>query len=176
MSSAIQKVNEAVETLKQAKKDYQNTCKEAFYGYLREVFLENPKLDFITILGWTPSFNDGDPCTHSMEILIKDGDFEDWGLEIEDEGESFSKEDGKLNDIPAGRADQINRNIWLFDDYLEETYETNFKLTICRDDSDNISLPENWETMTAEERNNFTVDQKVVGAIKIQKEWYDCGY
>lgn len=51
-------------------------------GILREIFDALPELTHIEVIGHTPSFNDGDPCTHDqycadgddLNILIKDGE------------------------------------------------------------------------------------------------------
>ena len=39
---------------------------------LQTVFAEMPKLRFVRLQGYTPSFNDGDPCTHSMRPPVVD--------------------------------------------------------------------------------------------------------
>lgn len=41
------------------------------------IFKECPGVDFIFAYGYTPSFNDGDPCYYSQEICVMD-----WGDEM----------------------------------------------------------------------------------------------
>lgn len=37
---------------------------------LSAIFTEMPKLNLIRVQGYTPGFNDGDPCTHSQVVAV----------------------------------------------------------------------------------------------------------
>ena len=37
---------------------------------VQSIFNALPDVGFIAITGWTPSFNDGDPCTHSQTVSV----------------------------------------------------------------------------------------------------------
>lgn len=43
-------------------------------GILREIFNALPDLTHIEVIGYTPSFNDGDACTHDQYIIDRDED------------------------------------------------------------------------------------------------------
>ncbi len=43
---------------------------ELHHAAIREIMESDPTITSIVIKGHTPSFNDGDPCTHREEVLI----------------------------------------------------------------------------------------------------------
>src|SRR5581483_10301060 len=54
---------------------------ETFNAYLQHIFDTYEKLDVDVIKGWTPGFNDGDPCRHHTDILISADDHFEYGRE-----------------------------------------------------------------------------------------------
>lgn len=167
---------------------------EAFEAYTKSLFEKYPELDAFVILGWTPGFNDGDPCTHSMDVMVTGDDFSDNGHE--DEVEDILDCLGKLEEITDEQveaaltseladkknrdpedeedlererrwkrqelevnllnkglakkdADQIRKCLYSFDEVLEQTHDTNWKLTFTRDKS---------------------------GKCHVEKDDYDCGH
>lgn len=131
----------------------------------QEIFDKNPGLKLVYILGWTPSFNDGEPCTHSQEVFVGNSytwtrkgetqlsyDFDDRELfdefKVERDEEDSDKivshinsECKTLNDVSA----QVNA----YNELIERVYETNFELKVYLND---------------------------VGKVVVDHDWYDPGY
>jgi hypothetical protein len=179
----MEQVNAAVEELNLAKKRYLELCETAFEGYLRDIFKNQSKLDFVSWIGWTPGFNDGDPCTHSSEIMLSEGDLADWGVDIDylaekvgvpydEDKEEYSR---KLNDLSREELREISKDLWKFDGYIQAKYDTDFRITVTRCENEGFTLPENWEEMTAEQRASYEVSENTSG-VQIEHEHYDCGY
>jgi len=92
----IAEFEKAADALEQARATMQEIGAEAFDAYTMALFEQYPALDGFMIVGWTPGFNDGDPCTHSMEVMVTGDDFCDWGHE--DEAYDILENAGKLED------------------------------------------------------------------------------
>ncbi len=129
----------------------------------QEIFDKNPGLKLVYILGWTPGFNDGEPCTHSQEAYVGSSyqpswrdqpyyDFDDrelfdefeveWDEEDNDKVVSHINSECKtLNDVLA----QVN----VYDELVERVYNTDFELKIHLNDA---------------------------GKVVVDHDWYDCGY
>lgn len=123
-----------------------------------EVFALDSDINVVCVRGYTPSWNDGDVCTHSSEMFtgaLRDGyngrqfrDYQDYDQSLKevfvDEYQHFVNEDAD-NDNLRNAASLM----WEFDGLIQDVYGTNYQLIVRR---------------TA---NN---------AIVIEDEEYDCGY
>lgn len=122
--------------------------KEAAQKNVNEVlsvlFAEIPSLDQIRVRGWTPGFNDGDPCTHIQEVAV--GDYDPWGtFDDNDEDEDEDEEDGEKSkddqdvndeDHPEHLAyKKAHKIVEALDDDFATLFNTNFELSISRSDA-----------------------------------------
>lgn len=117
--------------------------------YISGLFESFPQLENIGILGYTPSFNDGDPCSHYHNILLKIGDYDEWEYEAFTTKNGDPLEEGvvnfkgtlvditKLNKHLSEEAEsEIRSGLAEFEQYFIRKYETNFFLFYERDDSE----------------------------------------
>lgn len=133
---------------------------EAFRGVDRDLlqkervneigaFMKEHGLPLIAIRGWTPSFNDGDPCTHSQDCVILDP--KDPALpEDEDDFAEFVAEliCEEYPDRVLKHRDPLVQVIRGMEEALETAFETGWKLTFVL-------------------RN---------GEVFYEHDYYDCGY
>lgn len=132
----------------------------------QEIFDQNEGLKYIHIIGWTPGFNDGEPCTHSQESAVGSShtyysnyygrdvvshDFEDreWFDEFE---VKFSEGSNTVvSHINSGckTLDRVAKQVSAYDELIERVFNTNFELKISTDDN---------------------------GKVVVDEEYYNCGY
>lgn len=118
----------------------------------QDIFDDNKGLNLVIVRGHTPSFNDGEPCTHSQETLIarnsygKYLDYQDYGLE--DDFEEGCEEGQHVNSS-CESLDTVYKSVTAFDEIIERVYDTNFEIK--------VSLDEN-------------------GKVIVEHDYYDCGY
>ncbi len=157
-------------TIKAAMADADKLAKDAVSEVAKSVFDAHPKVKSFSIVGYTPSFNDGDPCTFrfSAEARTINGYANpDWERDHEpfvgDKPEDADWDDGRKYDADKrkvvqhaepGWAAAANKSIrvafGLFtEDQIERLFGSNFRL-VCSIQSD--------------------------GGVKVEKEEYDCGY
>lgn len=157
---------------KKYKKDSSRDLKKEFHEVLGAVFKELPKVQYVLGLGYTPGFNDGDPCYHShylsvnregwqFDDIIETMDFETFAsennLNFDDkvEGEILNKflsenleAEVKIPKLDANEESvaQAKRASALFElvgELFEFALGTNWKLLILRDG-------ESYKILTAE--------------------------
>lgn len=132
--------------------------KEFFKAFFQQLFNEHTGLNKIAILGWTPGFNDGEPCTHSSEVFVgrsryNSPDYEDYsevGAFFTD-NEDYEYGDG-LGENPNALCTtltEVYEKIWNFDDIIERVYDTNFIIKAFRGED---------------------------GVAVVEIDEYDCGY
>lgn len=54
--------------------DLMTRAKDAFADGIKQFLLDNPEVKFVPIYGYTPGFNDGDPCEFSAYIMEEVGE------------------------------------------------------------------------------------------------------
>jgi len=129
---------------------------DTFKDFIETCFKHCPDLLAIRLRGWTPSFNDGDPCYHSedLKVLFRDDVYGfDWAVHFHEKYESIceeiflikatpsrwnekemhyggmSREDiAALGDCPKKRVLYAIRNQF----YAEHAYGTDYELIIDR--------------------------------------------
>lgn len=104
-------------------------------GDLGALFVAFPALDSVVLRGYTPGFNDGDPCYHhTCEPIVNGRDPDEYDDEDEEEGaepvpSKLSKEDEEaIRVILSG-----------MDDAVHDIYDTNYEVTVTRT-ADGITL------------------------------------
>ena len=139
--------------------------KQFLESVFQEIFDQNEGLKLIYILGWTPGFNDGEPCTHSQESYVGCSHTWEWGGEQQlsydfDERElyeefevEFDDEDSEkvINHINSGckTLDQVAKQVAAYEELVERVYNTNFEIKVTVNDD---------------------------GKVVVDQDWYDCGY
>ena len=119
-----------------------------FQRVIPAIFSEHPGMKQLAIRGWTPGFNDGDPCTHSTEYYISDDMWSEY-----DEDEYWDSETDcyrEVNKLTDEEVKAIKKALYSFDYILECQYGTDWELFISKD-------PES-------------------GELKWDKDHYDCGH
>ncbi len=121
-------LQDSINQIEAARKRQRAEGKQLFERYVGALFEENPQLKSIVLLGSTPSFNDGEPCTHSMDIVLTKEDANDYGVDedLEDENVELTPE------LSKAQAKAIRDALFKFEEVLEEIYDTNWRLTILR--------------------------------------------
>lgn len=74
-------------------------------GLAEACFNKFPSLNAIHLMGWTPGFNDGEPCTHSREYMLFFNDViigEGMCLDMANDEFRYMKESSQLDDFPVG--------------------------------------------------------------------------
>jgi|SRR6478609_2323147 len=115
-------------------------------GFFETLFAENKDLDMVLVYGYTPGFNDGEPCTHSQysnfdgeeingtvdlwDIVDIDEDEDDWEEALENINSKLSRDN----------MQKIEYAIDKIDDLLERVYDTNFYILARRIEDGTIVL------------------------------------
>lgn len=124
--SDLTALRELHERLDQMAVNFQNQQKAEFAKFLEHIGKQTG-VKLVCVTGYTPGFNDGDPCTHSQSTQVTLDDAEGYGIEADDlpEGLSFEANSG-LNELVA----QEIRNLFddVFADLIERTYGTDFRV------------------------------------------------
>ena len=113
--------------------------KDAIVEAIKPVFDSNYKIDEIAVVGYTPSYSDGDPCTFSMntedcEVNGSDGYGDD---DEEDENYIDYKEIRSIQKKVSECLSDFNE-----DDWASAFNEYGFKVIFSRMDGGSISLTE----------------------------------
>ncbi len=124
----------------------------------------------MVIRGWTPGFNDGEPCTHGQEtgVITKfkayGGPLEYLHEEMDDDPEvglfthlGIPVPDGVIKQVPIAKygeetpteVDQVQGLLSGMEPIISSAYFTNFQLNVYRNDA---------------------------GVVKVDESEYDCGY
>lgn len=115
-------------------------------GFFEALFAEHEKLDMVLVYGYTPSFNDGDPCSHSQYSIFVGDEINDtvdlWDLleidvDDEDNEDSLENINSKLS---STEAQKIERKIDAIDDLLERVYDTDFYVLARRLEDGTIDI------------------------------------
>lgn len=139
--------------------------KQFLESVFQEIFDENEGLKLIYIRGWTPGFNDGEPCTHSQESFVgysqnyyshyrqsnvTSYDFDDYELYEEFDVE-FDENDNVVSHVNSEckTLERAKQQVDAYEELIERVYETNFEIK--------VTLNENGKTV-------------------VDHDWYDCGY
>lgn len=116
----MSEISDVMAALEAAEKQYQDAMKSSGEAILSAI----GKLGYerAVVLGWTPGFNDGDPCEHSQAVLLDQDDGSDYGHE-----DAF---DSVVNPTDKGVKREVAKALDRLCGYFELLYGTNFQLTI----------------------------------------------
>lgn len=104
----------------------------------QEVFSQHEGLNVIGIVGYTPSFNDGEPCTHSHYTYtgakLTYGDYIDFADEVGNFEEDFeyNEEDNDHINSKCLTLGEAKDQIEAYDEIIERVYDTNFRIVVKR--------------------------------------------
>lgn len=130
---------------------------------LTTIFAELPAVNIVAIRGYTPGFNDGDPCTHSQQVAVDIYDPEDIFYSLHDY-------DGKYNDIISLFT---SRNMLGWGTNLEEQTDPHI-INIIKAAKILNALEGDFSTL---HDTNFMLTIKRDGeSFTIDKDFYDPGY
>lgn len=143
INNAVSDWSDFVEKMDNQIKEY---GQQVFQEVVESIFDQCDGLNVFMIRGWTPSWNDGEECTHSSDIIT--GEISNrWPDYDEGDKEVFEDENGEqLNTINFHGAlkNLIEKTLPI----AERVYNTNFEI-ICR---------------------------RANGQIEVEFRDYDCGY
>lgn len=145
------KLQESIDAITKAKVDYDKAVTDAIVPGLQYIAdTLGSKIGAITIIGWTPGFNDGAPCEHSTDVIYGYNDLFNYGLEyLLEEWYSEEEEAEKLSEQEYKPSKEITDFVELsLLPYYDSKNDTNYRVTIVFTD----------------------------GAYKIEEGEYDCGY
>lgn len=124
-------VKELMEELDKEAAVLEQKQKDSMPVLFKGLFAEIPNLQKITITGYTPSFNDGDPCYHSQYQSINGvGDDDDY----DEDGENSPKE--SFLELTDEERELINGVLATLYRPIKQKYDTNFKLHLNRSDNE----------------------------------------
>lgn len=112
-------------------------------GFFETLFADHKDLDVVLVYGYTPGFNDGDPCTHTQYSMLDGNEINDIVdlydvLNIEeDEGDELEEINAKLS---SDKYRTIESKIDGIDDLLERVYYTNFYVLARRLEDGTVEL------------------------------------
>lgn len=148
----LSKLEESNRLIAEAKSKYEQAIKDAIdpgLKYIAETYGE--ELGVITIIGWTPGFNDGEPCEHSTDHMYGYSDLQNYGMEylLEEWFEDDEEKVNKLLEQDVKATDEVKMFVaTALDEYFEEKFGTNYRVHILF------------------ENNTY----------RIEEDEYDCGY
>ena len=108
----------------------------------QEIFDQHEGLNVVAILGYTPSFNDGDPCSHSSYIYT--GDNNDFVDEIGSFEETFEYDEdtGEHLNSKCTTLDKTYTQVSAYEEIIERIYDTNFQLIVTRNEDGSVNVSE----------------------------------
>ena len=131
--SDIFNVIKEIEAIDNQRKEKINSIKSNFKDhlaqYLKPMFDQHENLDYIRFIGYTPSFNDGEPCEHMSYI-----DLDEYESDEDIFNENLTRDEEKEISKYAGSVETI----------IEAIYYTNYEITVLRD-GDSLSVDVNDE-------------------------------
>lgn len=111
----------------------------------QEIFDRHEGLNVVCIVGYTPSFNDGDPCTHNQYTFV--GNTSTWGSidfvdeigNFEDDFEYDEEEGTHLNSNCKTLSD-VESQVAAYDEIFERVYDTNYRIVVTKDETGKVSV------------------------------------
>ena len=124
------------EVNKQLNKQIQENGKEFIQNLFQDIFDQHKGLKFVMVRGWTPGFNDGEPCTHSQETFVGRvswGTYHDFSdYELYDDFECVFDEDSDdvVSHINSGceSLDEVYVQVEAYSEIIERVFNTNFEI------------------------------------------------
>lgn len=156
--------------------DRKQRAQDRFNQILTTAFAEIPALNFIRIQGWTPGFNDGEPCVHEQGVMVDVYD-PDYIMEsIIDYGRDEDIMKLLTSEKSLDYRDRtFNRDTFEYDDnpLPEDAHAAGIVKVgrLLRDIKNDIHL-----LFGTDWRLDITRDATVDGGFRVSREDYDCGH
>ena len=148
---------------KEAESERAKARKLCLHESIGRLFGFLPALNQIIIKGYTPSFNDGDPCTHSqMDPYINGTD--EYGDRDDDDSDGDEEESDKEEDSD-GEADNDEAAPEPLELTNEDRELVSSEMNTLADMFESV-LGTNWK---------LTIERQKDGTISWEQEDYDCG-
>lgn len=112
----------------------------------KEIFNKHEGLKLVVIRGWTPGFNDGEPCNHSQETFVgrcswrEYLDFEDYSAVAE--YFEYDEETGEHINSACKTLDEVAEEVEVYAELVERVFYTNFLVQVCLDDEGDVKVIE----------------------------------
>ena len=129
------------------KKELKENVEKELPSISTELFEAIPELQSVSVHGYTPGFNDGDPCYHQWcfdadEMSISVGDGESERVDEFDRGSEFYKKYYDLSGDwprPPAALVEFGKVLAPLGDTLLDIYDTDTEITFHRDGSISVS-------------------------------------
>lgn len=145
-------------------KKSRNELSQELDNALKAIFREFPEIMSITSYGYTPGFNDGDPCTHRASYMCfpfklpRDITGAGWILTeslLELADAMSCREDNPLANVPdeelrridKDSRDRFKKPIRLLNEldmHFQQAYETNWGIVVNRIGDDSFEIHHEW--------------------------------
>lgn len=133
----MSKMNDYLKHQKAINELTQNHGEEMIQELFERLFSSTSALDVVFIYGYTPGFNDGDPCYHRQYVEVGSDEvnerIEEY-LDILDEDESYN------DNLSSDEADEIVSSIDELSDLFEQIYDTDFYVIARRAEDGSIEI------------------------------------
>ena len=166
----LNRMIKAHEEYKQAMKDIE------INKFFEEFFEKFPHVHAVIIQGFTPRFNDGDPCYHSQEVMMNCGDLIGSGYIYR--GDTLGELDPVARAIVEGELGISGDDTLSPDVLYPERNNPEWEAYIEKYSEAHKTMEDMKEVFEFIYDTDFEI--KVIrhadGAITVSKEGYDCGY
>lgn len=115
-----------------------NNFKDHLLTYLKPMFDQYKNLDYIRFIGYTPSFNDGEPCEHTSYIDLDEYESDEEWMNNETTSKTLNE------NLTRDEEKEISKYAGSIETIIEAIYYTNYEITVLRDD-DSLSVDVNEE-------------------------------
>jgi predicted house-cleaning noncanonical NTP pyrophosphatase (MazG superfamily) len=115
-----------------------NNFKDHLLTYLKPVFDQYKNLDYIRFIGYTPNFNDGEPCKHRSYIDLDEYEGDDAWMNNETTSKTLNE------NLTRDEIEEISKYAESIETIVEAVYYTNYEITVLRD-GDELSVDVNEE-------------------------------
>lgn len=131
---------------KELNKQIKENGNEFVEALFQEIFDQHEGLNFVMIRGYTPGFNDGEPCTHSQNTFVGANDYGSY-LDFEDYElyEEFGVEEGETENHvnkDCKTLKEAKAQIEAYDEIIERVFITNFDLKITKSEDGKVKVVE----------------------------------
>jgi hypothetical protein len=112
--------------------------KEFFELLLTTVLKDNKVLKSIAVKGYTPGFNDGDPCVHSIDMMYPSTYHEDQEEYIEQLNNHFDDISHLIPEIKFDKNVLPNEIEYIIDELSESVYGTDWIIIFYLDENQKL--------------------------------------
>lgn len=160
---------EVTNKIKELEAQYKKAVNDAAAEVTAEILKSG--IPFIVILGWTPGFNDGEPCEHSTDYMYSFDQLEDHGIELDFLSDDVQEE---LNDVPAWRAPQEVKDAYDSDFNKISGYDFRIRNKDVESAIDNVLIPAFDNAYGTNYK--ITIWRDSDGVVHLEQDDYECGY